>query len=116
LDLLVELNRLKRGLADLELDCEAAIRALQTFSEDPSVSEKSLLEISAAAYCIAYLCQHEEYSMREHALLGLNRVLEYLRGAGRSKEAAGLVEQIETQLVRVYLATIKDELVLKTVL
>ena len=116
LDLLVELNRLKRGLADLELDCEAAIRAIQAFSEDPSVDGKSMVEIGAATYSIVYLCQHEEYSMREHALLGLNRILGYLRESGPSQGAASLVEQIETQFVRVYLATIKDELVLKTVL
>lgn len=92
LDLLVELNRLKRGLADLELDVDAAIKAIQTFSEDPAVMNYSLIDISASAYCITYLCQHEEYSMREHALLGLNRIFSYLSQSEKSKAAGNLVE------------------------
>lgn len=42
-----------------------------------------MFEISALTYSITYLCQHEEYSMREYALLGLDHVLRYLE---KSKE------------------------------
>lgn len=116
LDVVVELNRLKRGLADLEQDCDSAIRAIQTFVDDATVNQYSVLEMSAVAYSITFLCQHEEYSMREYALHGLNRVLRYLRECPLREEVNALAEQLETQIVRVYLVTVKDELVLKTVL
>jgi len=77
----------------------------------------SLLEISAIVYNLVFLCQHEEYSMREYAIHGLNKVFEYLKESkSKAWDIKSLVHQIEYQIVRVYLVTVKDELVLKTVL
>ena len=51
-----------------------------------------MIEIQAITYCIVYLMQHEEYSMREYALYGLNHTFLCLKG----KNPRRLVEQIET--------------------
>ena len=71
------MNRLKRGLADMELDIDMAIKAIQSFLERDDFSH---IEISSMTYCIIFLMQHEEYSMREYALYGLNHILKLLKG------------------------------------
>ena len=71
-----------------------------------------MIEIQSMTYCIVFLMQHEEYSVREFALNGLNHILLCLKG----KNPKRLVEQIETQIVKDYMSRVKDELVLKSVL
>jgi hypothetical protein len=109
LQMIVGMNKLKRGLADMELDIDQAIKAIQTFLENESYS---LIEKFSITYCVVFLMQHEEYSMREYAHHGLNHVLKCMKGEDSTK----LVEQVETQIVKVYMTNVKDELVLKSVL
>lgn len=92
LDMVVELNRLKRGLADLEQDCDSAIKAIQAFIEHATVGQYQVFEMSAVAYSVTYLCQHEEYSMREYALHGLNHILKFLSESREKEEVKTLVE------------------------
>ena len=89
LEMVVSMTKLKRGLADMELDIDSAIRAIQSFLER---QDYEMIEIQAITYCIVYLMQHEEYSMREYALYGLNHTFLCLKG----KNPRRLVEQIET--------------------
>ena len=93
----------------MEHDIDSAIKAIQTFVEREDYSR---IELNSITYCIIFLMQHEEYSMREFALNGLNHVFKLLKG----QNPVQLVEQIETQIVKVYLINVKDELVLKGVL
>ena len=109
LSMIVSMTKLKRGLADMELDIDSAIQGIQKFLES---QDYQMIEIQSMTYCIVFLMQHEEYSMREYALHGLNHVLLCLKG----KESKRLVEQIETQIVKDYICRVKDELVLKSVL
>jgi hypothetical protein len=74
----------------------------------------TLSELSAITYCIIYLCKHEEYSMREYAEYALNHILTCLRAL--REDSSGLINILEQQLVGVYLVTVNDEMVLKTVL
>ena len=74
----------------------------------------SLPELSAITYCIIYLCKHEEYSMREYAEYALNHIFTCLRAL--KTDSSGLINILEQQLVGVYLVSVNDEMVLKTVL
>ena len=74
LQLNIDLNKLKRGLADLEIDCDSAIQALQVFE----FKDLSFIETGAIVYNLLLLCQHEEYSMREYALVSLQKALDWL--------------------------------------
>lgn len=78
LKLIVEMTKLKRGVADMELDCDNAIKAIKRFIEQETKELFSLLELSALTYCIVYLCQNEEFSVREYAEHALGFVLKKL--------------------------------------
>ena len=65
------LNKLKRGVADMELDCDNDILVIQKFNKQTFKP----MELSSIAYSIIYLCQHEEYSMREFAQHALDHIL-----------------------------------------
>lgn len=115
---LVNLNKLKRGLADLELDCDSAISAIQSMTEDPSQLLQSfdVHQLAAIAYSTSYYCRHDEYSVREYAIHFLAYLLNHAKSRFSLLELRNIFFQIEQQFVRVYLAGVKDELVLKSVL
>jgi len=69
------LNRIKRGVADLELDCDKAITAIQCLSEEKILERCSTVDMKFIAYSIVFYCQHEEYSVREYATHFLEYVL-----------------------------------------
>jgi hypothetical protein len=85
LQIMADMNKLKRGLADMELDIDCAITAIKTLM---GREDYSMMELSSIIYCVVYLMQHEEYSMREYAHHGLNHVLKCLVG----KDSAKIVE------------------------
>jgi len=80
------------------------------------------LEVRAVTCSVAYLCKHEEYSMREYAEHALNHIFGCLRAQKEDPandidtDAQSLVRLLERQFVEVYLVTVRDEMVLKTVL
>lgn len=118
LALISELNKVRRGIADMELDCDRSIRTIQDFIQEGPTKIKNrtmtCLEISAITYSIIYLCKHEEYSMREYAEHALNHIFSCLKTL--TEDSSSLVKLLEQQLVGVYLLTVNDEMILKTVL
>ena len=114
-----ELNKLKRGVADMELDTDNAILAIKEFIQlDQAQLEKSAFKISdvlALSYNIIYLLSNEEYSIREYAEHAFNFLLEQLKSYDKESQVK-LVQLIETQFVGDFLHTVKDEVALKTVL
>jgi len=114
LEMIKKLNKLKRGLADLELDCDSCIVAIKDFLSVDN-QELGFLDISGISYCIVYLCQHEEYSLREYAEHALNHLFKLLKTQNKQDQSA-LVQLFENQIVGVFLHQVKDEMILKTVL
>lgn len=107
---------MKRGIADMEIDCDSAIQAIQTFIQGDRQSSMTSLEVCAVTCSVAYLCKHEEYSMREYAEHALNHIFGCLRTQKEDQGALNLVRLLERQFVEVYLVTVRDEMALKTVL
>lgn len=70
-----QLNKVKRGLADLELDCDKAIAAIQFISEQKILEKCACHELNLITYSIIFLCQHEEYSVREYASHFIDHIL-----------------------------------------
>jgi hypothetical protein len=107
---------MKRGIADMEIDCDSAIQAIQTFIQGDRQSSMTSLEVCAVTCSVAYLCKHEEYSMREYAEHALNHIFGCLQAQKEDQGALNLVRLLERQFVEVYLVTVRDEMALKTVL
>ena len=100
----------------MELDCDTAIKAFQQLiAQEELLQSASYLELSTLAYCITFLCQNEEYSVREYAEHALQLVLGRLTDF-TAAEVESLVKVMEQQFVGVYIVALKDELALKTVL
>lgn len=59
-----------------------------------------------------YLCQHVEFSMREYA----SQLLQTLLSVLKEQEAQSLFNRLEFHFVKHLLPTVRDEMVLKTVL
>jgi len=116
LTLIRDLNKMKRGIADMEIDCDSSIQAIQDFIQGDRQSSMTSLEVSAVTCSVAYLCKHEEYSMREYAEHALNHIFGCLRAQKEDQGTLSLVRLLEGQFVEVYLVTVRDEMVLKTVL
>ena len=47
---------MKRGLADLEQDCDKAIKAMKSLIEEVELSDLTLFEVSAITYNLVFLC------------------------------------------------------------
>ena len=63
----------------MELDCDTAIQAMKKFMEKHAAKEFALQDMCAVLYQVVYLCQNEEYSVREYANLTLNFMLNKLK-------------------------------------
>lgn len=98
----------------MEVDCDRSIRAIQDFIQGGHSNSMTCLELSAVTYSVVYLCQHEEYSMREYAEHALNHIFTCLKTL--KEDSTNLIKLLEQQLVGVYLVTVSEEMVLKTVL
>ena len=92
LSIIVKLNKLKRGLADLELDCDTTIQTLQVIL-DQNFDDRTLLEISALTYNILFLVNHDEFSVREYSLYAFKKVLDSLEQ--KKESVKGLLSQME---------------------
>lgn len=114
LTLIKNLNKLRRGVADLELDSDNVIVAIKEFisHKDQTIGVN---DVFAVAYNILYLVANEEYSVREYAEHAFSFLLEKLKGFPVAEQEK-LVQLVENQFVGDFLHTVKDELALKTVL
>ena len=108
------MNGLKRGHADLELDCDQAIETVQVVQKSLTANSLNFkgLDMACIMFSTIYLCQHQEFSMREYASQLLKSVLLALKDQG----AKALFGRIEFHFVKHILPTVKDEMVLKTAL
>lgn len=61
-----ELNKLKRGLADMELDYDRIIKTIQQLLE-VSLDKFTQNELHVMTYPILFLLQSEEFSVRDYA-------------------------------------------------
>mmetsp|Transcript_20805 Transcript_20805/g.32091 ORF Transcript_20805/g.32091 Transcript_20805/m.32091 type:complete len:203 (+) Transcript_20805:2057-2665(+) len=117
LEFVTGLNQIKRGLADMEQDCDKAIAALQDFMGDKFKGfEFKGLELNMMVYNILHLCKHEEFSLREYSLQAFTTFLALLKPKLAEPQSGRLLDVVETHIVKVYLNTVRDDLALKTVL
>ena len=72
LQLVKDMNKVKRGLADMELDYDktlAAITSVRTMEIE--VSPENMLKIEALSFNILYLLTNKEYAVRDYAQFAL---------------------------------------------
>lgn len=67
LDIICNLNKLKRGAADLELDYDSVIKTIQSLIENDTINSLKSLELQAITYSVAHLLENEEFSVRDFA-------------------------------------------------
>ena len=79
----------------MELNCDSAIKAIQAFIQGDRLSSMTALEVSAVTCSVAYLCKHEEYSMREYAEHALNHIFDCLRAQKKDQGSHSLVRLLE---------------------
>jgi len=95
LSLINGLCQVKRGLADLEQDCDKAIKAMKLLIDEIQLNDLTLFEVSAITYNLVFLCHNDEYSIREYAIHGLNTIFEHFKSQREANDIQGLINQIE---------------------
>ncbi|TNV87999.1 hypothetical protein FGO68_gene14880 [Halteria grandinella] len=115
LQIVSDLNRLKRGAADLELDYDCVIKTIERTIEGQGQLEATLteVELQAITYSIVHLMQSEEFSVRDFACHYVKQVL--LDRCFKTKPSLQLLGVIEGCLLR-NVGRVGDEMVLKSVL
>lgn len=68
------MNKLKRGMADMEHDYDTIILTIKRLL-DSKLEGFNPLEISIISYNIVYFIQNEEFSLRDYALHFLKTIL-----------------------------------------
>jgi hypothetical protein len=81
LGFIANLNKLKRGVADMELDADNVIVAIKAYL-DQDQSHVSVFDVVIVAYNILYLISNEEYSVREYAEHAFVNILKQLKQFG----------------------------------
>lgn len=104
LDLAVDLNSVKHGLADIALDFDKVFGAMQAIS---GLEVTKSTEISLLTYCSLHLVTCDEYSVRDYTLHALAKLIPRL-----SIRAFG---HCERQLIS-YIRQTQDEMVLKSIM
>jgi len=84
LHIIKNLNKLKRGVADKELDSDNIILTIKQFIQ-PQTTEFTSIDLSAIAYCILNLVADDEYSVREYAEHALTYLLEKAKGINKEE-------------------------------
>ena len=74
LEVIVNLNKLKRGAADLELDYDLIIKTIESLMSN-DLSTWNRLELQGVSYSILYLISSEEFSVRDYAAHFVKNVL-----------------------------------------
>jgi len=67
LEIVVDLNAVKTGLADIDLDFDKVLGAIQKVTKDTNLKEMSSLEINLLTYSILFLLTNQEFSVRDYA-------------------------------------------------
>jgi hypothetical protein len=113
LELIGNLNKLKKGVADLELDYDSAIGAIQKLV---GLSPESLnfLELQSITYNVLYLLKNNEFSMRDYSVHAFTNILAALNLRLDHPSAKNLIALIERQLL--IDLKIQDEMILKSIL
>jgi len=62
----VELNTVKRGLADIDLDFDVVLNAIQKVNDETEAMQ-TLEEKTLIIYNVIYLVTHREFSVRDFA-------------------------------------------------
>ena len=65
------LNKIKRGIADMELDYDLAIKTLDQVLNSNLFETLSSLELSVITYAILHLVYNSELSVREYAVYAM---------------------------------------------
>lgn len=112
LEVIVNLNKLKRGAADLELDYDLIIKTIESLMSN-DLSTWNRLELQGVSYSILYLISSEEFSVRDYAAHFVKNVL--LDNKLRENNYTQMIQLIE-QMIKENLSKVKDEMILKTVL
>lgn len=104
--IVVNLNTVKRGTADIDFDLDKLLNAIKQITK---IDQTQLLplDLNLLVYGILYLLANEEFSVREYAEHALTYLLPSL-----SETLFKLVERHLVQFIR----SIRDEMVMKTVL
>ena len=113
LETICNLNKLKRGAADLELDYDTVIKTIQGLLESKDVLSQTLtpLELQAVSYQVFHLIQSEEFSVRDFACHFIKELL-LSPSSPPNTYLLGILEQIFLKNV----SRVRDEMVLKTLL
>lgn len=95
---LAGMNGVKRGQADIELDCDQAIETIQVLQKSigANVNHFKGLSLACIMFSAIYLCQHTEFSMREYASQLLQTLLTILK----EQDAKGLFGRLEFHFVK----------------
>lgn len=105
----LDLNTVKKGTAELDLDAELVLAALQKITQvKPETPVACTLDLPVCFYAVLHLLVHPEFSMRETAELALRSLL-------ACNPSSSLFRLIEGKLMA-YLRSVRDEMTLRTVL
>jgi len=104
LGLVVDLNSVRHGLADVALDFDKVFAAIKTIS---TIGVTRELEVNLLTYCTLHLLTCDEYSVRDYALHALSNMI--------PKLDLKVFKVCEQQLVS-YIRNSDDEMVLKSIL
>ncbi|CDW84473.1 small subunit processome component 20 homolog [Stylonychia lemnae] len=120
IEIICNLNKIKRGLADTELDYDLIIKTLEKLDINHfrTITHYDLRQIS---YSVLFLLQSDEFSVRDYSCHFLKQFFEHLNELHLIdqtqvlKEFGSVIAHLESFLLQ-QVKTIKDELVLKTIL
>jgi hypothetical protein len=71
------LNRLKRGVANMELDYDLIIETIENILKS-DLGNLTIMEISAVTYNIVFLISSSEMAVRDYSVYALKKIFEVL--------------------------------------
>jgi hypothetical protein len=104
--ILVDLNTVKKGFADIDYDYEKVLGGIKSINELYEIQAFNA-NITVLLYCILALLLHQEFSVREYSLHALTKMLPSFDEKLFKKTESFLIQNLKQ---------IKDEMTMKTIL
>lgn len=67
IEAICNLNKIKKGLADVELDYDLIIKTIETINNEVTLNKMSNIELRSISYSIIFLLSSEEFSVRDYS-------------------------------------------------